>query len=88
MVLPSGMLKLKGNIQFLKGIYHECDFSYAKNILNQTDKTDLESNPLISFTNGSTKRFLLNSLPNAMTLATVKQDQTPAVRVALLKELD
>ena len=52
-------------------------------------ETDLESNPFDQFHkwfNDAVSAEL--PLPNAMTLATVKQDQTPAARVVLLKELD
>ena len=52
-------------------------------------ETDLESNPFDQFHkwfNDAVSAKL--PLPNAMTLATVKQDQTPAARVVLLKELD
>ena len=52
-------------------------------------ETDLEPNPFDQFHkwfNDAVSAEL--PLPNAMTLATVKQDQTPAARVVLLKELD
>ena len=52
-------------------------------------ETDLESHPFDQFHkwfNDAVSAEL--PLPNAMTLATVKKDQTPAARVVLLKELD
>ena len=52
-------------------------------------ETDLEPNPFDQFHkwfNDAVSAEL--PLPNAMTLATVKKDQTPTARVVLLKELD
>ena len=52
-------------------------------------ETDLESNPFDQFHKWFKDAVSAElPLPNAMTLATVKQDQTPAARVVLLKELD
>ena len=52
-------------------------------------ETDLESNPFQQF-----RKWFDNAiadgvpLPNAMTLSTVKKNQTPTARIVLLKELD
>ena len=52
-------------------------------------ETDLESNPFDQFHKWFNDAVSAeHPLPNAMTLATVKKDQTPTARVVLLKELD